>query len=105
MLNAQMSQKTPSFLPRYHEMREAAGVWVPSYNPVRECVKEEGAQLLAEGVNVDTAGWKMPWRVRRLAIGQKAERVGVQVMLWTFSMSTSALLFCGVYWAVKRFTG
>lgn len=105
MHNAQMSQKTPSFLPRYHEMREASDAWVPAYNPVRECVKEERAQLLAEGVNVDTAGWKMPWRVRRRVIEQKVERVGIEAMLWTFSMSTSALLFCAAYWAMKRFTG
>jgi hypothetical protein len=51
-----------SFTPRYHELTERDGkpVWVPMYNPVRQCVQAEGCRILGEFGQVDSQAWKRP---------------------------------------------
>lgn len=60
-----------SFEPHYHELTCHKGqpVWMPMYNPMRECVSQERLQLQAAGCEVET-------RLRRLpkALCQAAAR-------------------------------
>jgi hypothetical protein len=56
-----------SFEPRYHELtcREGQPVWVPMYNPMRECVSQECLQLQAAGCEVETRLGRLPKTLRR----------------------------------------
>jgi hypothetical protein len=51
-----------SFEPRYHELtcRDAQPVWVPIYNPVRECVERERQRIRGEFGVVDSTAWVRP---------------------------------------------
>jgi hypothetical protein len=57
---------TLSFTPTYHELVEIEGKlsWVPMYNPIRDCVREECQRILGEAVMVNSWAWKRP-EVRR----------------------------------------
>lgn len=54
--------KALSFEPVYHELTagSAGTCWRPAYNPVRDCVKAEQAQIEAEGDLVNSKLWKQP---------------------------------------------
>jgi hypothetical protein len=62
-----------SFEPRYHELtsRDGQPVWVPMYNPMRECVSAECSQILAAGGLVETRIEKLPEVVRRAIANTK----------------------------------
>lgn len=92
-------QKALSFQPTYHELTQgpAGSVWVPVYNPCRECVNQERNRIEAEGARVDSNAWQMPWRVRKQAVSRRVEWLMLQATLWIIALGISALIFCGVY--------
>jgi len=51
-----------SFKPRYHELtcRDGKPVWVPMYNPIRECVQTECQRIKGEFGVVDSTAWVRP---------------------------------------------
>lgn len=51
-----------SFEPRYHELtcREGQPVWVPMYNPIRDCVQAECQRIRDEFGVVDSTAWVRP---------------------------------------------
>lgn len=50
-----------SFAPRYHELTQpdAGAIWMPMYNPNRECVVQERQRIEAEGFQVETRAEKL----------------------------------------------
>lgn len=56
-----------SFEPRYHELtcRDGQPVWVPVYNPMRECVGQECLRIRATGGEVETRVSHLPTPLRR----------------------------------------
>lgn len=65
-----------SFEPRYHELsfRNGQPVWVPMYNPMRECVSAECSQILAAGGLVETRIGNLPEVVRRAIATTKSRQ-------------------------------
>jgi hypothetical protein len=68
-------QTNLSFEPRYHELtcRDGRPVWVPMYNPIRECVDEERQRIQAAGGDVQTRVLMLPAHLRR-AVFRTARR-------------------------------
>lgn len=66
-------QTSLSFEPRYHELtcRDGRPVWVPMYNPLRECVSQESLQLRAAGCQVEGRLAMLPKLVRQAAVRTK----------------------------------
>jgi hypothetical protein len=98
-----------SFAPRYHELISvgAGAIWMPMYNPDRECVAEERQRIEAEGFQVETRAEKLEhlFTAARNSAGEKRKRARAELVHEVKLAAVTVLVVLGVFFFLSYVFG
>jgi hypothetical protein len=98
-----------SFAPRYHELTqpEAFAIWVPMYNPKRECVAQERQRIEAEGFQVETRAEKLEHLLApaRNSAGETLRRARAELVHEVKLAAVTVLVVLGVFFFLSYVFG